>query len=256
MDDSRPEVTAVLAPGSTEMPSRTVDQDTLRKCQELLGYHFDDDNLLARALTHASVAPTRLESNERMEFLGDAILGMVVVHELYTGCRKLLEGEMTKVKSLVVSRQTCAAVADEMGVSELLATSKGLAERSGGESRLPMSVSAAVFEAIIGAIYLDGGMDPAREFILRHIRPHIASALRDEHRRNFKSALQQYAQRQWGAAPEYLLLDEKGPDHRRCFEVAVRVDGRQFPSAWGVNKKQAEQKAARLALVELGVVDA
>lgn len=232
-----------------------MDQDTLQKCQELLGYPFRNDDLLMLALTHASVAPTRLQSNERMEFLGDAVLGMVVVHELYTRCRKLLEGEMTKVKSLVVSRQTCAVVADEMGISKLLATSKGLADRSEGGSKLPVSVSAAVFEAIIGAIYLDGGMEPASEFVLKHIRPHIAAALRDEHRRNFKSALQQHVQRQWGTAPEYLLLDEKGPDHRRCFEVAVRVDGRQFPSAWGVNKKQAEQKAARLALVELAVLN-
>jgi ribonuclease-3 len=232
-----------------------VDQQTLQKCQELVGYHFKDLDLLKLALTHASVAPTRLESNERLEFLGDAVLGLTVCHELYVRCRKLAEGEMTKVKSLVVSRQTCATVAEEMGIPDLLATSKGLATRGGAGSGLPLSVSAAVFEAIIGAIYVDGGPDPAEEFVLRHMRPHIAEALRDEHRRNYKSALQQQAQREFGMAPEYLLLDEKGPDHRRCFEVAVRVDGRQFPSAWGISKKQAEQKAARLALVELGVLN-
>jgi ribonuclease-3 len=228
-----------------------VEQAALEKCQALVGHPFRDPALLALALTHASVAPTRHESNERLEFLGDAVLGLAVCQELYERCSGLLEGEMTKIKSSVVSRQTCADVAEEIGISELLFLGKGM----GSPDRLPMSVSAAVFEAIIGAIYLDGGPEPARQFALRHLRPRIEEALANEHQNNYKSKLQQYAQRKWGTTPDYHLLDEKGPDHCKCFELAVSINGRHFPSAWGMSKKEAEQKAAFHALRELGLIE-
>jgi len=227
-----------------------VDRNILERCQELIDYHFKDPSLLSLALTHASVAPTRAESNERLEFLGDAVLAMVVCHELYTTQEDLLEGDMTKVKSAVVSRQTCAEIAERLGIPELVATGKGL---NGGAS-LPGSVAAAVFEAIIGAIFIDGGLEPVTRFILTHLRPFIDEALADEHQKNFKSALQQHVQRLYGAMPQYLVLDEKGPDHSKCFEVAVALNGRGFPSAWGKSKKEAEQEAARKALVELGLL--
>jgi ribonuclease-3 len=227
-----------------------VDASILDRCQEIIDYRFSSLALLEQALTHSSVAPTRMDSNERMEFLGDAVLGLVVCDRLYAQCEDLMEGEMTKIKSSVVSRQTCAAVADELGLSELAWRSKGIS-RGGG---LPQSVSAAVLEAIIGAIYVDGGLAPAREFILRGIQPHIDEALGNEHQRNYKSLLQQEAQRLWGQVPSYQLLDEKGPDHSKCFEIAVRIGKQAFPSAWGMNKKEAEQEAARRALTELGVL--
>ena len=223
---------------------------TLEKCQDLIEYRFKDLDLLSLALTHASTSPTRLESNERMEFLGDAVLGLVVCHWLYENHPDLLEGEMTKIKSLVVSRHICAIVADELGISELLFLGKGMST----PAKLPRSVSAAVFEAIIGAIYLDGGLEPASQFILKHIRPRIDDALEDEHKRNYKSLLQQYAQRESGNTPQYQLLDEKGPDHNKCFEIAVVISGKHFPSAWGINKKEAEQEAARKALDKLGLL--
>jgi len=227
-----------------------VDSAVIEKCQEVLGYHFSDPSILQQALTHSSVAATRMDSNERMEFLGDAVLGLVVVDRLFSQCDDLMEGAMTKIKSAVVSRQTCATMAESMGLAELVRRSKGIG-RGGG---LPPSVAAAVLESVIGAIYLDGGIDPARAFILHHIQPHIDEALANEHQRNFKSLLQQEAQRLWGRVPNYQLLDEKGPDHSKCFEVAVSVAGRNFPSAWGKNKKEAEQEAARRALAELGVL--
>ena len=124
-----------------------------------------------------------------------------------------------------------------------------------GTGRLPPSVSAAVFEAIIGAIYLDGGLAAARDFILTHLQPYIAQTLDNEHQFNYKSVLQQYTQRRWCTTPEYRLLDEKGPDHSKCFEIGVAVGGRQFPSAWGKSKKDAEQEAARRALIHLGMLD-
>ncbi|MCP4375098.1 MAG: ribonuclease III [bacterium] len=225
--------------------------EAIKKCQKLLDYQFTNPEILAKALTHSSVAPNRQDSNERMEFLGDAVLALVVCHELYGHSDEFTEGEMTKVKSTVVSRSTCAIIAEEIGICEQLFLGKGMSKRAG----LPLSVAAAVFESIIGAIYLDGGMEPAKDFILHHVRPHIDEALANEHQQNYKSVLQQYAQRQMGLTPEYQLLDEKGPDHSKCFEVAVTVDGRHFPSAWGMTKKQAEQGAAQLALTELGILD-
>jgi ribonuclease-3 len=113
-------------------------------------------------------------------------------------------------------------------------------------------VAAAALEAIIAAVYLDGGLEAAREFILRHMGEELQVAADSEHRFNYKSQLQQVAQQRWNATPQYELLDEKGPDHSKCFEVAVTIGARQFPGAWGPSKKEAEQKAALLALVELG----
>jgi len=228
-----------------------VDEATFQTCQELVGYCFRDTRLLGLALTHASVAPTRSESNERLEFLGDAVLDLVVCHDLYARHEELLEGDMTKIKSAVVSRRTCAEIADELGLSRLLRLGKGMA----GPNDLPQSVAAAVLEAIIGAMYLDGGLEPCRTFILAHVRPHIEKVLADTHEQNYKSLLQQHCQHRWSTTPEYRLLDEKGPDHCKAFEVAVVLNGRHFPSAWGNSKKSAEQQAARAALISLGQLD-
>ena len=225
-----------------------MDDSDLQRCQQMLGYAFQDPSLLSTALTHASVAATRTQSNERLEFLGDSVLGLVVCHELYASYPESLEGEMTRVKSAVVSRQTCAEIAGEVGLPSVLQLGKGMSQPD-----LPMSVAAAVLESLIGAIYVDGGLEPAREFVLTHMRPRIEAAMDSEHQQNFKAKLQQYAQRRWGKTPEYQLLDEKGPDHARCFEIAVGIDGRHFPSAWGPSKKEAEQKAALQALVALGL---
>ena len=225
-------------------------QEAINQCQELLDYQFSNVEILARALTHSSVAHNRQDSNERMEFLGDAVLALVICSDLYDHRDELTEGEMTKVKSSVVSRNTCAVVAREIGLSEQLFLGKGMSRR--GE--LPLSVAAAVLESIIGAIYLDGGLKPAADFILRHMQPHIDEALANEHQQNYKSMLQQHAQRCLGMTPDYQLLDEKGPDHSKCFEIAVVVEGRHFPSAWGMTKKQAEQGAAQLALAEMGLL--
>lgn len=227
-----------------------MDDSLAERCREITSYAFRDRALLIQALTHASVATTRLESNERLEFLGDAVLGLVVCQELYERYEDLLEGQMTKIKSQVVSRRTCAEIAEQMGIAELLFLGKGMP----APARLPTSVTAAVFEALIGAIYLDGGPAPARKFILVNVGPYIDDAFASQHQRNYKSMLQQHAQRRWNATPDYHLLDEKGPDHSKCFEVVVSINGRHFSSAWGMNKKDAEQEAARRALTELGLM--
>jgi ribonuclease-3 len=225
----------------------------LERCQDVIGYRFDDPEILSLALTHASVASSRVDSNERLEFLGDAVLGLVTCHRLYAlDDEGMLEGEMTKIKSSVVSRKTCAEICMDMGLCEFVSLGKGL----GSADDVPMSVAAALFEAIIGAIYVDGGFEPAESFVARHLEPAIEEAIENQHHLNYKSRLQQAAQRQWGATPQYLLLDEKGPDHAKCFEISVSIDGRHFPSAWGKSKKDAEQKAALSALQELGLIRA
>jgi ribonuclease III len=229
----------------TETPVR------LESCQKILRYQFKDQDLLRAALTHSSSATTRLESNERLEFLGDAVLGLVVCTELYSRLPDAMEGELTKIKSAVVSRRACAQVADKLRLTDVLALGQGM---EAGEL-LPRSLAAGALEAIIAAVYLDGGIDAARTFILDNFAEEIDASCRSEHQFNFKSQLQQYAQRQLNATPQYEMLDEKGPDHSKCFEIAVTIGRRQFGGAWGPSKKEAEQKAARLALEQLGVLE-
>ena len=221
----------------------------LEEAHRILGYRFQDESLLREALTHASSADHRLKSNERMEFLGDAILGYLACEELYHAYPDLLEGDLTKIKSAVVSRRACAEITRSIKLEALLNLGKGMSSSPG----LPASVAAAVFESITAAIYLDGGMDAARAFVLGHLRAYIHDAANSAHQQNFKSVLQQLTQRFLPHAASYILLDAKGPDHAKAFEVCVEIDGRRFGSAWANNKKQAEQAAALNALRSLGL---
>lgn len=229
-----------------------MNSEVLNRCQAAIGYQFKDPALLASALTHASIAPTRLQSNERLEFLGDAILGMVVCRYLFDHYQDYLEGELTKIKSAVVSRKTCADISEKLGLPQFMFLGNGIAARN----KLPLSLSAAVLESLIAAIALDGGIEPVTQFILKHMVAEIDSAVASEHQNNYKSQLQQHAQRASGATPSYELLDEKGPDHSKCFEVAVNIAGRRYTSAWGPSKKDAEQRAAYNALVDLKLISA
>lgn len=225
--------------------------ETRQRAEELLGYTFKSQDLLKEALTHASVADHRLNSNERMEFLGDAVLDLIICEALYRRFPQFLEGDLTKIKSAVVSRRTCAEVSNESGLIDLLIIGKGISSRAA----MPSSLAAAVYESIVAALYLDGGFEVVKEYVLRTMTPKIDDIASNTHQQNYKALLQQHAQKTLGAAPMYELLDEKGPDHSKCFEVCVAIDGRRFTSAWGPNKKMAEQKAALLALEELGVLD-
>lgn len=219
----------------------------LAACEERIGFQFANKTLLRAALTHASGALHRLASNERLEFLGDAILGAVVCDVLYHRFPDALEGELTRLKSIVVSRQTCARISDALGLEACLILGKGMAVHP----NVPPSLLADVFESLIAAIYIDGGMEPARNFIVRYVVPEIEMAAEGEIGGNYKSLLQQLAQREHGTTPTYQLLDEKGPDHSKCFKIAARVGSSRYQAAWGRNKKEAEQRAARNALCEL-----
>lgn len=223
------------------------DSELLKQCERVLDYRFLDPGRLRSALTHASGADHRLASNERLEFLGDAILGAVVCELLYHKFPEYLEGELTRIKSVVVSRQTCARVSRALGLEEFLVLGKGM----GSQGQTPASVLADVFESLIGALYLDGGMDAARRFIIRHIEPEIDETVAGHGTINYKSTLQQVAQRQFGATPTYLMLDEKGPDHSKYFKMAAQIGNKRYPAAWGPSKKDAEQRAAMNALSHL-----
>jgi ribonuclease-3 len=221
--------------------------DPLELCQEVLDYRFKDEMFLREALTHASGADHRLVSNERLEFLGDAILGAIVCELLFLKFPEYLEGDMTRVKSVVVSRHTCAKISRKLGFEEFLVLGKGM----GSQEETPSSVLADVFESLIGAIYLDGGMEAAKRFIVQHIEAEIDLAVGGHGGVNYKSNLQQVAQRQFGETPTYLLLDEKGPDHSKCFKISAQIGRQRYAPAWGRNKKDAEQRAAMNALSEL-----
>lgn len=219
----------------------------LEQCQAIVGYQFRDPDLLRSALTHTSGADTRLSSNERMEFLGDAVLGLITCEQLYLRFPDYQEGEMTKVKSVVVSRRTCARISRKLNLGEFLFLGKGMHLHAG----VPANLLADVFESLVGAIYLDGGLEEAKRFVLEHLIPEIDKVVEGTHGSNFKSILQQVAQREFGATPYYQLLDEKGPDHSKCFKIAAVIGHHRFTGAWGRNKKEAEQKAAMNALAQI-----
>jgi ribonuclease-3 len=227
-----------------------MEESNLGQLEELLGYQFKDQSLLFTAMTHSSLADNRSDSNERLEFFGDAILDLVICETLFERFPDYQEGDLTKIKSMLVSRKTCSKVALNLDFPRFAKVGKGMEKTRA----MAGSISAGIFEAVVAAIYLDGGQTAASEFILKLFDPLIEKSNARQHHENFKSLLQQHCQRRFSTTPEYLLLDEKGPDHNKCFEVGIVIDHRHFPTAWGVTKKDAEQKAAFNTLVELDVL--
>src|SRR5262249_46924345 len=221
--------------------------EILEECQKAIGYQFKQLEILRSSLTHASGANTRLASNERLEFLGDAVLGLVTCEQLFNRFPDYQEGDLTKIKSVVVSRRTCARFSRMLNLGDFLFLGKGMHIHTA----VPASLLADVFESLVAAIYLDGGLEEARQFILRYLGPEIEQVAEEAHGGNFKSLLQQVAQREFNATPQYVLLDEKGPDHSKCFKVAALIGRRTHAGAWGRNKKEAEQKAAMNAIAEI-----
>ncbi|GAB4139843.1 ribonuclease III [Thermopirellula anaerolimosa] len=238
-------MSAVEPANQSELPQSL--ERKLEECQRAIGYRFRDPHLLITALSHASGVDRRQCSNERLEFLGDAVLGLVVCDLLYTTYPDYLEGELTRLKSIAVSRHTCAAAARSLRLHEFLLLGKGMMTHS----RLPQSVIAAALEAVVGAVFIDGGLQAAKAIVEPLMRPVISSIVYNAIEENYKSLLQQYAQKNLGTTPGYHLLEERGPDHGKSFLVAAEMGGIRYRPAWGHSKKEAEQKAARNALIEL-----
>ena len=222
------------------------------KLQDILGYHFQDPELLVRALTHSSTRTAFTASNERLEFLGDAILGAVVSLHLYAHFPEFQEGRMTKVKGQVVSRRNLANKAREIDLAPYLLVGRMFPT----PSAITRSILSNAIEAIIGAVFIDGGMDEAYAFVLRMIEPSLIAAADEPGQRDYKSWLGQWAQQNQHEThhPQYVLISAAGPDHSRTFEFRVTLGNRHFPPAYGRNKKEAEQRAARVALQDLGLL--
>ncbi len=229
---------------------RRMEEQLLRELEKTIGHEFHKRELIERAMRHASISDSRLDSNERLEFLGDSVLGLIACQRIYEKYPDLLEGEMTKIKSSVVSRRACAHISDDLGLCRFMQVGKGM--HSAGD--LPSSLGAAALEAVIAAIYLDAGLSATQAFLTPLLDPIIESAARSGHQQNFKSVLQQHAQQTLGQTPVYRILDEKGPDHAKAFKIGVELNARRHEASWGQSKKQAEQAAALNALRELGVV--
>ena len=227
-----------------------MDKTTLREIEQVLGYHFANPTYIEKAFTHSSCTEDRLKCNERLEFFGDSVLALVICRRIFERFPEYFEGDLTKIKSMLVSRKTCAKISNALELTKYVKVGKGMSHTRA----MSGSISAGVLEAIIAAIYLDGGFEAANDFLLKQFDPLIENASAAHHHENFKSVMQQYSQQNFGVTPVYELLDEKGPDHNKCFETAVVIGENHFPSAWGVTKKEAEQNAALAALVELGVL--
>ncbi len=219
--------------------------------QKTIGYVFQSDELLTLALTHkSSVGPDDkkgLMSNERLEFLGDAVLNCLVTEHLYHVYPTKSEGQLSKVKSLVVSRKILGEIAASFNIGDYLLF--GYSERkSGGNQR--MSIMSNAFEAVLGAIYLDGDLDSARKFLDKFLFGSIDGFLKDESNINYKSRILELAQRDGFGIPRYRVVSASGPEHAKEFTIRIEVGGVTLGEGSGPNKKIAEQNAAREALVK------
>jgi ribonuclease III len=219
-----------------------------------LGYRFRDADLLGRALTHKSFSnenrDSRAPNNERLEFLGDAVLGFVVGEMIYRSFPNLQEGALSKIKAHLVSSAMLAQKARSLDIGRYLRMGAGEA-RSGGAEKL--SLLADAFEAVVAAVYLDGGLGPTEDFIRRVFQSEIAGIdIGDLSFHDYKTTLQETAQSLGLPLPEYRVVEESGPDHEKAFGVELLWDGEAFAYGRGASKREAQRKAAKDALRKLG----
>jgi ribonuclease-3 len=229
-------------------------RDEFEDIESRIGYRFKDRGLLEHALTHKSRAAEDVSGgvadNESLEFLGDAVLGLIVADALFRQYPHYNEGQKSKIKASIVSTQALARQAEHMRLGDHLILGRG-EEKTGG--RFKQALLADAYEALIAAIYLDGGLDAAEAFLRRELKTAIdAGAARNFVGQDYKSALQERVQALGRPLPEYRIAGEAGPDHRKVFSVEVVVDGEVLGAASGRAKKEAEQEAARMALERLG----
>lgn len=223
----------------------------MKELEEKLQYHFRNFEYLRTALTHSSYANechVPGGSNERLEFLGDSILGVVVADYLFKNYPNLPEGDLTKKRAALVCEKACCGFSQQIGVGNFLLLSRG-EQNSGGRTR--SSILADAFESITAAIYMDGGIQEARKFILRFVLPLLKES-KPKTFKDYKTALQEIVQKNPEDRLEYVLTGESGPDHDKHFTVEVHLDGNMVGKGGGRSKKEAEQQAAREALELMG----
>lgn len=226
-------------------------KESLAELQSLIDYHFADIRLLITALTHSSYVKgdgANAVHNERLEFLGDAVLELCVSERLYRDNPQMDEGAMTRLRARLVCESALFAAARHIGLSAYLRLSHG-EERSGGRQK-PSVVSDAL-EALIGAIYLDSGLDSARRFVSEHVVAHLQSAAVAAQDKDFKTALQEYVQKRHLGKLSYELLGTEGPEHNKAFTMCVILDGNQIGVGIGSTKQSAGQEAAHKGLARL-----
>jgi ribonuclease III len=227
----------------TPAPRTSLPPERLRTLEEALEVRFDNPELLMRALVHSSAKDATLPCNERMEFLGDSVLGLLVSEHLFHLFPDFPEGDLSSIKSVVVSATSLSACAKTLNIADYVILGKGILQKKS----IPDSVLANALEATIAAIYMDQGLEAARVFVLRILRPRIEEVLKDQHAKNWKSLLQQHTQKELACVPVYRVVGESGPDHEKSFLVSVEVAGKTHGPGGGKTKKDAEQAAARVA---------
>ena len=225
-----------------------------RKLQEVIGYRFKNTALLLQSLKHRSHVYAKdesgIHSNERLEFLGDAVLDLLVTEHLYRKFRRKREGKLTQIKSMLVSRAALAWKAREIGLGRYIFLSRE-EEESGGRNR--SSIVSDAYEALLGAVYLDGGLEETRRLVSDQLLKDMNRIILNHDYLNFKSALLEHAQSEGWGHPKYYVNSEEGPDHKKVFTVEVTVRGENLGAGRGRSKKEAQQMAAKEALERLGV---
>ena len=230
--------------------------DDIRKkiilCENNIGYVFTRKELVLEALKHRSYLSVtkeeRYKSNERLEFLGDAVLDLIVTEYLYHRYPTYSEGKLSKIKSALVSRAVLAKVSTIIGIGESILLNHG-EEKTGGRSRL--SLLANTFESILGAIYLDSGYEDSKNFVDKFLLKNATFYSQESDVQNYKSELLEFSQSLGWGSPEYFVINEEGPDHDKIFTLGVKVDSRIVGEGKGASKKNAEQNAAKAALNQL-----
>jgi ribonuclease III len=228
---------------------RMVDWDD---CQKRLGISFHKESLLEQAFVHSSYSNENPDfiwpSNERLEFLGDAVFNIVVTEKLYEEFPKLHEGELTEIRACLVCRDTLAELASSLNLGDWLLLGRG---EETNEGRTKTSNLANAMEALVGALYLDQGLDKARKFILREVEPELEKLRAGKTTPNYKALVQELIQGQKKPTPVYRLVEATGPDHNKQFTAEILVDGEALGSGTGKSKKVAESQAARAAWEKL-----
>jgi len=226
-------------------------EHVLKAVEDLIGYTFTDRSLLAQSLSHRSYVNENgrpsIESNERLEFLGDSVIELAITRVLFEDFLDYPEGELTKIRSAVVRAAALAEAAERLGLGDYILIGKG-EESSGGRKR--QSILADTFEAVVGALYLDGGFDVSCGMVISCLTP-ILRDIVEWGSSDFKSDLQVFSVKRMGLMPRY-GMKEKGPDHFKTFYATVQVGDRKFGPVAGASKKEAEQGAARVAIIKLG----
>lgn len=232
------------------MASHPRTQAIVDHLERTMGHRFERTELALQAFTHSSAKERDLPCNERLEFLGDSILGHIVSEYLYQMFPDDEEGQLSTMKSIIVSARTLSTIAYELEFDKIIILGRGLDEKK----EIPRSILCNCFEAAIAALHLDAGFEKAKAFVLSQVRGKTDQIVKDEHEKNYKSLLQDYAQRNLSVIPVYKVLQETGPDHKKRFQVLVTLSKQDFGPAWGHNKKEAEQRAAKSALLDLGLL--